>query len=91
MHTFKIIIKKDTNGEWYIAEVPSLQYCLSYGDTKEEALVNIQEAIEGVIETMQSKNIPMPIEQEYHEYVVDYNPNNKKLFRNIYHTELSYV
>ena len=45
-----ILIPDETGG--YVAEVPSLPGCYSQGDTEEEALVNIQEAIELHIESL---------------------------------------
>ena len=40
-----------TTGEdgYIVAECPSLPGCVSQGSTREEALKNIQEAIEGII------------------------------------------
>lgn len=49
-----VIIEKDEAG-YYVAEVPALPGCLSQGKTKEEALKNIKEAIEGWLEVMESK------------------------------------
>jgi len=40
----------EESGYW--VEVPSLPGCLSQGDTREEALANIREAIELFIETL---------------------------------------
>ena len=49
-----VVIEKDESG-YYIAEVPALPGCLSQGKTREEALTNIKEAIEGWFEVMESK------------------------------------
>lgn len=49
-----IIIEQDENG-YYVAEVPALPGCLSQGKTREEAIANIKEAIEGWLEVMESK------------------------------------
>jgi predicted RNase H-like HicB family nuclease len=38
------IIYRDEDGNW-IAEVPSLPGCVSQGDTRDEAIANIREAI----------------------------------------------
>jgi predicted RNase H-like HicB family nuclease len=38
-----------------IAEVPAFSGCLSQGRTRDEALMNIREAIAGWIETMEAK------------------------------------
>ena len=48
---FNAIIKKDKDG--YFAYVPGLKGCMSQGDSYEETLVNIKEAIELYIESLQ--------------------------------------
>jgi predicted RNase H-like HicB family nuclease len=50
-----VIIEKDEAG-YFVAEVPALPGCLSQGKTKEEALQNIREAVEGWLEVMESKH-----------------------------------
>ncbi len=45
-----ILIPDETGG--YVVEVPSLPGCISQGDTIDEALANIREAIELYIEGM---------------------------------------
>ena len=47
-------IEKDETG-YFVAEVPALPGCLSQGKTREEAVTNIHEAIEGWLEVMESK------------------------------------
>jgi len=49
-----IVIEQDESG-YYVAEAPALPGCLSQGKTREEALTNIKEAIEGWFEVMESK------------------------------------
>jgi len=49
-----VIIEKDETG-YFCAEVPALPGCLSQGKTREEALANIKEAIEGWLEVMEAK------------------------------------
>ena len=49
-----VVIEQDETG-YYVAEVPALPGCLSQGKTREEALANIKEAIEGWLEVMESK------------------------------------
>lgn len=44
-----VILYTDENGEW-CATCPSLPGCFSQGDTKEETLANIKEAIDLWIE-----------------------------------------
>lgn len=49
-----VVVEKDKTG-YYVAEVPALPGCLSQGKTRDEALVNIKEAIEGWLEVMEAK------------------------------------
>lgn len=49
--------------EYWVAECPSLPGCLSQGRTKEEAIANIREAIEGYVKTLQEDHLPIPPER----------------------------
>ena len=49
---FKIVLEESDEGG-YTAYVPSLPGCISEGETKEEALKNIQEAIELYLEPVE--------------------------------------
>lgn len=62
---YRILIEQDEDGI-FVAEVPSLPGCISEGNTRSEALVNIREAMEGYIESLKSHNepIPPPISEE---------------------------
>ena len=42
-------IEQDEAG-YFVAEAPALPGCLSQGSTREEAIANIQEAVEGWLE-----------------------------------------
>ena len=44
-----VTIDRDEDGVW-VAECPSIPGCVSQGDTEDEALANIREAIELCIE-----------------------------------------
>ena len=57
----QVVIHPGEDGFW-IAEVPSLPGCISQGATKEEALDNIREAIDGYILVLQQDNLPVPEE-----------------------------
>jgi predicted RNase H-like HicB family nuclease len=46
---FKIVIEKGEDG-YFIAHCPTLRSCWSQGKTKEDVLINIQEAIELYLE-----------------------------------------
>ncbi len=45
---------------WWLAEVPSLPGCQSQGETREEALENVKEAIESYIESLMEDGEPIP-------------------------------
>jgi predicted RNase H-like HicB family nuclease len=49
---FRVILEKSDEGG-YTAYVPSLPGCISEGDTKEDALKNVQEAIELYLEPVE--------------------------------------
>jgi predicted RNase H-like HicB family nuclease len=49
-----VFIEKDETG-YFVAEVPALPGCISQGKTREEALTNVKEAVEGWLETMEAK------------------------------------
>ncbi|MBF6593650.1 MAG: type II toxin-antitoxin system HicB family antitoxin [Thermaceae bacterium] len=46
-------------GVW-LAKVPSVDGVYSDGDSREEALANVQEALEGMLEAMQKWGDPIP-------------------------------
>jgi len=62
---YMVFIEQDEDG-MYIAECPSLPGCISQGKTREEVLLNIQDAIKGFLESLEKHNepIPPPIEEE---------------------------
>lgn len=47
---------------YYVAECPSLPGCISQGKSKEEAIENIKEAVEGYILTLEEDHLPVPAE-----------------------------
>ncbi|MBI4315579.1 MAG: type II toxin-antitoxin system HicB family antitoxin [Chloroflexi bacterium] len=48
--------------DYWVVECPSLPGCISQGKTKEEAIVNIREAIQGFIAALEEDGIPVPEE-----------------------------
>ena len=46
----------------WVAECPSLPGCISQGATKEEAVINIKEAIQGYIAALEEDDLPVPEE-----------------------------
>ena len=49
--------------EYWIAECPSLPGCVSQGKTKEQAIDNIREAINGYVAALEEDNLPVPEEK----------------------------
>jgi predicted RNase H-like HicB family nuclease len=58
----QVIIYPGEDGYW-VAQCPSLPPCISQGKTKEEAIANIQEAIELYLEVLQEEGRPIPEDQ----------------------------
>ena len=49
--------------DFWVAECPSLPGCISQGDTREQALLNIREAIDLYIETLREDGLVVPDER----------------------------
>lgn len=49
--------------DYWVAECPSLPGCVSQGTTREDAIKNIKEAIEGYILALQEDGLPIPEER----------------------------
>lgn len=49
--------------KYWVAECPSLPRCISQGNSKEEAIANIREAIEGYIAVLEEDKLPVPPER----------------------------
>ena len=58
---YTVLMDKNERGG-YTVTVPSLPGCISQGETWEEALKNIEEAIAGYIETLKILKKPVPVE-----------------------------
>ena len=56
-----VTIDRDEDGVW-VAECPSIPGCVSQGDTENEALANIREAIELCIEVRAESGMPLTVE-----------------------------
>jgi predicted RNase H-like HicB family nuclease len=58
----QVILYPGDNGFW-VAECPSLPGCVSQGRTKEAAVTNIREAIEGYVLALEQDGLPVPPER----------------------------
>ncbi|HXU24791.1 MAG TPA: type II toxin-antitoxin system HicB family antitoxin [Tepidiformaceae bacterium] len=54
MRTFTVVLSPDPNAGGYSVSVPAVPGALSEGDTRNEALANIREALEGVLAVMEA-------------------------------------
>ena len=55
----QVLIHAGEDGYW-VAECPSLPGCVSQGTTREEAIRNIKEAIEGYVLVLKEDGLPVP-------------------------------
>jgi predicted RNase H-like HicB family nuclease len=60
---FTVIIDRDEDGLW-VVECPSIPGCVSQGVTKEDALVNIRDAIKECLEVRAERGLPLTIETQ---------------------------
>jgi predicted RNase H-like HicB family nuclease len=58
----QVLIYPGEDGYW-VAECPSLPGCVSQGETREQAVTNIKEAIEGYIEVLKEDGVAVPEEK----------------------------
>ena len=58
-----VTVDRDEDGVW-IVECPYIPGCVSQGDTKEEALANIREAIALCLEVRAEQGLPLSIEAQ---------------------------
>lgn len=64
----EVIIYHGEDNYW-IAECPSLPGCISQGETKELAITNIKEAIQGYIAALEEDGLNVP-EEKFETLVV---------------------
>ncbi len=56
-----VTIDRDEDGVW-VVECPAIPGCVSQGTTREEALVNMEEAISLCLEVRADQGLPLTIE-----------------------------
>jgi predicted RNase H-like HicB family nuclease len=57
---FTVVIEQDEDGK-YIGTAPDLKGCYSYGDTLDELMKNIKEAIHAHLEVLKAEKKKLPI------------------------------
>ncbi len=58
----QVILYPGEDGYW-VAECPSLPGCISQGKTKEEAILNIKEAIRAYVAALEEDHLGVPEER----------------------------
>jgi predicted RNase H-like HicB family nuclease len=60
MYKYEIIMYWSNEDDAFVAEVPELPGCMAHGNTKEDALKNINEAMELWIDVARDNGDPIP-------------------------------
>ena len=66
---FTVTFEQDEDGVW-IVECPAIPGCVSQGKTKEEAILNIQEAIQLCLDVRNDLGLPLTVETRQIEVLV---------------------
>jgi predicted RNase H-like HicB family nuclease len=66
---FTVTIDRDEDGVW-VVECPAIPGCVSQGESKEEALENIKDAIRLCLEVRAERGFPLSIESRQVEVTV---------------------
>lgn len=69
-YQYTIIIERDEDGV-FIASCPALQGCHSHGETRDEAIENVKDAIRLHIEARKSIDDPIPVEDDTERIVIN--------------------
>ena len=63
----QVLIYPGEDGYW-VAECPSLLGCVSQGQSRQDAIANIKEAIDGYVDSLEEDGLPVP--EEHFEALV---------------------
>ena len=66
---FMTTLDRDEEGGW-IVECPAIPGCVSQGQTREEALANIRDAIAACLEVRAERGMPLTVETQQVEVTV---------------------
>lgn len=58
---FTVVLEQESDGG-FVVSVPTLPGCVSQGESRDEALVNVREAIEAYLEDCRESGEPIPSE-----------------------------
>lgn len=60
--SYTILLTTDVDDGGYVVTVPFLEGCVTEGDTREEAIANARDAIQGYVESMTANGEEVPEE-----------------------------
>jgi predicted RNase H-like HicB family nuclease len=66
---FPVTLDRDEDGVW-VVQCPSIPGCVSQGQTRDEALVNIKDAIRLCLEVRAEQGMPLTVETSQVEVTV---------------------
>lgn len=66
---FVVTIDRDEDGVW-VVECPSIPGCVSQGESRDEALKNIREAISLCLEVRAERGMPLTVETRQVEVAI---------------------
>ncbi len=66
---FPVTIDRDEDGVW-VVECPSIPGCVSQGQTRDEALKNVREAIALCLEVRAERGLPLTVETQQVEVTI---------------------
>ncbi len=70
VHRYRVMLEPEEDGG-YAVWVPALPGCVSQGETRDEALANIREAIQCYLESCLKHGEPIPVEAVMEETTVE--------------------
>lgn len=59
---YRVVLRRDEEGNWLVS-VPAIPGCHTWGESREAAIANAQEAIEGCIESLVASGDPVPADE----------------------------
>lgn len=61
---YTVVLEPDPEDGGYTVTVPALPGCVTQGETVEQSVERVREAITGYIESLSARGLPIPVETE---------------------------
>ncbi len=68
--SFGVVISRTEENDGYIANIPSLNTCFAFGDTIEQAMTNLHDALKGTLEVMVEDGLPITDDSKNMEMMI---------------------